>query len=181
MAENPRPPASVGTDTQVDFIFVNNRNGEKPRKSKPLGGTGIVPRELKVSWNFPCGSTTSSRADYARLGRDVKLYDFLPSRPTVDSLADEIKDTLPERRLMQNPHEGEDEQLITSLQAPAIATTTTAEGGEANSFNPANSNVPGNMKCTMMCSLFVRSFHTCSLIKLGTGYCRQDIDLTLSN
>lgn len=139
----PKPPPSVGADTQVDFIFTNDRNGEKYRKIKPLEGTGIVPWEKKVSWKFPGGSTTSPRFDYARLGRDVKLYDFLPSRRTVDSLADEPKDAKPGKEAMLNPREGEDKQLITSLPAPAIASIATAEGGEANSLNPANSNVAG--------------------------------------
>lgn len=44
---------------------------------------------------------------------------------------------------MLYPREGEDKQLITSLQAPGIASIATAEGREVTSLNPADSNVAG--------------------------------------
>ena len=74
------PRKDIGPDNQADLVFCSKWDGQDCK--------AIVPIENKVSWNFP-GGLTSSKQDYARLGRDIKLYKCAPNNP-VPSLADGV-------------------------------------------------------------------------------------------
>ena len=91
-------PSRLGPDNQVDMVFARKWAHRSLRNA-------VVPIENKVSWNFPGGSLTSNVQDYARLGRDVRLYDLVPELP-VASLADGKSDET-QGRTIKNRSEGE--------------------------------------------------------------------------
>ncbi|CAJ1951674.1 unnamed protein product [Cylindrotheca closterium] len=89
--------SKVGPDNGSDMMFAHIRPNGNEHAAR-------VPMENKAPWNFPGGSLTSIENDFARLGRDLNLYDLEPDTP-VTSRAD--GDTTGQVDI-GNPHEGED-------------------------------------------------------------------------
>ena len=139
-----------------------------------------------MSWNFPGGSLTSKTEDYARLGRDVKLYELQPE-VAVNSLADAKKHESENNGGITNPDEGEDAGEVAAM--PEVSAGADDKQSETGKMTGQNDNDPAaDGKYTMKHDVFpVRQIVSYMLSYksrygiLSTGYRFDFIKLEVAN